>query len=205
MSSPEPNSITLIRPGSSHDTLKMFLIHQVLRTQGNWTLARYRIAGTKSAEWSLFVYRGSNPRQALAAHLKAPPENLSLSTMTGEPLEVEWTGDALLDRALKFCLEGGLALPLDPEPLAALSGSPWPNARAVKNWRRGAARIIQAGPPDGWNLVEYRLASRRGGRASVAWVPSPVGPSRAIAKALGVTEAEIVFSDGETMSMGVAA
>jgi hypothetical protein len=31
---PEPNSITSIRPGSSHASLKMFLIHQVLRTEG---------------------------------------------------------------------------------------------------------------------------------------------------------------------------
>jgi hypothetical protein len=178
--------------------LKIFLLRLVL-TRAGWDLARFRVAGTKAKEWSLFVYRDSStPREALAAHLKVAPTSLSLSTLTGDPLDVEGentsTGDALLDQALAICAERGMALPLDPEPLATLPGSPWANAKAVKNWKAGitGARVLQEGPPPGWTQVEYRLTSRRGGRASTAWVSEGIEPARAIASALGLTEAEIV-------------
>jgi hypothetical protein len=199
LSPAEPNSTYLIRFSRSQEALKIFLLRQVLRT-GGWNLARFQVAGTKAAEWSLFIHRdGSTAREALAAHLKVALTSLNLSTLTGEPLDVEGetasTGDALLDQALGICATAGMALSFDPKALAALPGSPWKDPKAAKNWKEGdaAGKILQRGPPEVWSRVEYRLASRRGGRASVAWVPEAVDPSLAISEALGVKEAEIVI------------
>jgi hypothetical protein len=197
----EPNTTYLIRLGRSQEALKIFLLRQVLRTEGDWNLARFQVAGTKAAEWSLFIHRdGANQREALAAHLKVAPTSLNLSTLTGEPLDVEGeaasTGDALLDQALGICATAGMALSFDPKALAALPGSPWKDAKAAKNWKEGdaAGKILQRGPSEGWSRVEYRLVSRRGGRASVGWVPEAVDPRLAISEALGVKEAEVVIA-----------
>ena len=77
----------------------------------------------------------------------------------------------------------------------AASPAPWAKAEAIKNWKAGsaAARVIGRGPPAGWVPVKYRLASRRGGRASVTWVLEAVEAQQAIAGALGVAETEIVL------------
>jgi hypothetical protein len=203
----EPSISTLIRFDGSEEALKIFLICQVLRQTG-WELARFRVAGTKAREWSLFVYRagraGASMREDLAVALKTAPANLSLTTMAGEPLNVDGeassTGDALLDRALAICAEQDMALSLDPERLATLPGSPWKNAKAAKNWKEGVAiaELLKADPPAGWQRVEYRLASRRGGRAPVAWVPDAAQPTAAIARALGLSEDEVVVANGAT-------
>ena len=83
-----------------------------------------------------------------------------------------------------------MAFPHDPRAIGELPGSPWTNAKAAENWKAGVSvsEILKRGPPEGWSKVEYRLVSRRGGRASVAWVPVGVEPRAAIAKALGVAE-----------------
>jgi hypothetical protein len=201
----DPNIYTLIRFDGSQEALKILFIRQVL-SQTGWELAQFRVAGTKAAGRSLFVYRvgsdGASVRDALAAALKTAPTDLSLTTLAGEPFddggEVASTGDALLDRALAICAERGMALSLEPERLAALPGSPWKDAKAAKNWKEGIAiaALLKCGPPRGWSCVEYRLASRRGGRASVAWLPEASQPVEAIARALGRSEVEIVIVNG---------
>jgi hypothetical protein len=193
----EPNRDTLLGWTQSEDLLKMFLINQVLRAQ-DLELAQFRVAGTKSAEWSLFIYRpGTEPRVPLAVALGTAPADLSLTTLTGEPLEAGSSGDALLDQALAICAHEDMALSLDPERLAALPGSPWKDATSAQNWKKGVAvAALLADPPTGWSRVEYRLASRRGGRASVAWVPGAAQPSGAIARALGRSETEISITNG---------
>jgi hypothetical protein len=212
ISSAEPNKDILLSAGRSHETFKTLMIRQVL-AQAGWELARFKQAGTKSAEWSLFIHRpaGSGVREALAAALETAPANLSLTTLAGKPLgvdgEVGGSGDALLDQALTFCVGANMALPLDPEPLAALPGSPWTTLKAVKNWAgRTGARVLREGPPPGWFRVEYRLARRRGGRASVAWVPEAEAtePRGAIARALGVGEDEIVLRPADAPAPAAA-
>jgi hypothetical protein len=192
------NKKDTIRDLRSQEGLKIFLLRQVLDQTG-WALARFRLAGTKAAEWSLFLYRpglgAAGVRTLLAGDLKiAQPEQLSLSTLDGEPFPGT-TGDALLDQALAICGERGLALPLDPKPLATLPGSPWPNAKVAENWKssQAASGILERGPPHGWAKAEYRLTSRRGGRASVAWIPPGVSQVSAIAKVLGVPESTVAL------------
>ena len=160
----------IYRANNSHETLKNCLLRLVL-DQAGWDLAQFRQAGTKAAEWSAFAYRaGADPActaASLAVALGTAPAVLELRHLDGTPFVPGGTGDARLDQALALCRDAGMALPLDPAALAALPGSPWPDAKAAKNWAsRAGAPILQAGPPSGWNPVEYRLASRRGGRIS---------------------------------------
>jgi hypothetical protein len=168
-----------------------------------WHLAKYRIGGRGGGEWSLFVYNGDRPNRAqLAAHLEVPPESLVMMTLAGQPLVAEGetlsTGDALLDRGLAHCAANRMALPLDPEPLAALPGTPWRDAKAVKNWKAGVtvSEILKLGPPEGWHRAEYRVASRRGGKAAVAWIPDGTEPLQAIAAALGRSLKDVVVLSG---------
>jgi hypothetical protein len=84
-----------------------------------------------------------------------------------------------------------MALPLSPEPLAALYSDLWRDAKAVKNWKAGqfASEILKRGPPEGLGAVEYRLRSRR---SAEAWVPLGAEPRAAIAMALGVSAEDII-------------
>ena len=132
-----------------------------------------------------------------------------MMTRDGEPLAAEEdatpsTGDALLNQALAFCAAKGMALPLDPEPLAALCPYLWANAKAVKNWKAGVAVavVLKRGPPADWRLAEYRHTSRRGGRPAVAWVPAGIEPRAAIAKTLGEAEAAIALKESPWQKTG---
>jgi hypothetical protein len=84
-----------------------------------------------------------------------------------------------------------MALPLSPEPLAALYSDLWHDAKAVKNWKAGqsASEILKRGPPEGWGAVEYRLRSRR---SAEAWVPLGAEPRAAIDKAHKVSAENII-------------
>jgi hypothetical protein len=59
----------------------------------------------------------------------------------------------------------------------------------------GIDQLKRADPPPGWHSIEYRLTSRCGGRAAVAWVPAGVEPRAAISKALGVAEDAITLKE----------
>jgi hypothetical protein len=183
---------------TSDPPLKISPLDQAL-TRG-WNVARYRISGTKAAEWSLFIYRGDRPsRVSLASHLEAAPENLEFRTLAGEPLAAAEdpgpaTGNALLDQALALCAAGNMALALAPEALAALPGSPFRNAQQAKDWKKGATvkEILTRGPPDGWSGVAYRLRARRGGKPTEAWIPPGLEPLAAIAATLNRPPEDII-------------
>jgi hypothetical protein len=163
------------------------------------------VAGTKASEWTLFVYQGDRPNRAqLAAQLEVAPGSLVMMTLDDEPLEAEEdtapsTGDALLDQVLAICAAKRVALSFDPKAMAALPGSPWKDPKSAKNWKEGAAarEILKRGPPEGWRQVEYQRTSRRGGRASAAWVPDGAEPRAAIALALSIAPDEIRLLGGE--------
>jgi hypothetical protein len=185
---------TLLNRLTRHQRVSPTLCSDFAFREG-WHLAKYRAAGGAGGEWSLFVYQGDRPNRAqLAAHLEVAPDSLVMMTLDDQPLAAEGeaptTGDALLDQALALCRVAGMALPLDPKALAALPGSRWASAKAAENWKAGVtvSEILRRGPPEGWHQVEYRLASRRGGRASVAWLPDGAEPRAAIVKALALPE-----------------
>jgi hypothetical protein len=203
--SDEPASLityTISLTGSSQ-TLKSPLLEQAL-TRG-WQIAQFRVGGKAGGEWSLFLYRGDRPsRCSLAAHLGVTPETLALRTLAGDPLTSAEdtgpaTGDALLDQVLTLSAAGNVALPLSPEPLASLLGSPFRSAKQVKNWKSGAAviQILAHGPPDGWRSVVYRLKARRGGKSAIAWIPPGLEPASAIASALGASPTDIILRTQE--------
>jgi hypothetical protein len=183
-----------MRERGSQETLPSSSLEQALNP--GMHLAQSRVAGSRTSEWTPFLYHGEAPdRAALGALLEVPPESLALRTRDGQPLaalgDAVSTGDALLDQALSRCSTQQMALPLSPEPLAALCPDLWRDAKAVKNWKAGksASEILKSGPPEGWGAVEYRLRSRR---SAEAWVPLGAEPRAAIAKGLGVDPEDII-------------
>jgi len=167
-----------------------------------WNIGKVRVGGSKASEWTLFLYRDDRPNRAeLAKHLSVAPESLTFLMLDGRPLLAEGeevaTGDARLDQALTICAANQMALPLDPKELARLPDSPWSSPKAAEHWKVGVAvsEILKRGPPEGWGQIEYRLASRRGGRASVVWVPDVAEPRAAIAKALRVEDDAIALKE----------
>jgi hypothetical protein len=175
--------------------------------RAGWGIAQFRIAGAVGApKWSLFVYRlGVDPAAVLArvtADAKAlgrtsEGDVLEFAHVDGSPFGSPFasgSGDPQLDRALAICAERGHALSHSPTALAGLPGGPWPKVQAAKDWKRGGRLALP--PPPGWTPAEYRLTSQCRGPATGAWVPEAAArPGTAIARALGVAEAEVVLAD----------
>jgi hypothetical protein len=189
----EANKIYTISVGNSSEGFKP--------PPHTWTFAEFRCSGTPGGEWSLCMYRGNAPsRRALGAELAVAPESLEFRTRAGESLAAAEdtgpaTGDARLDQLLTLCAAGNMALPLAPEPLAVLPGSPFRNAKQAENWKAGVAvrEIFKRGPPEGWSAVAYRLKAHRGRKPAEAWIPTGLDPQAAIAAALSASPTDITI------------